>query len=293
MRHARCGNAARSPAMDGGRWGFDLARNGACAAKRVDHHVCESSHAMQHAIIGSKSQALNCDIRHCDSREEIPYGGVGTLPGLRPEAADIFERLDGLGLKQRDLAAVLGIEENKISKARKGERQFRAGEVLKAREWLEGIEARGGFHVVPDLPEVDPSTDYVPVEVLPTFGGMGGGGTGDGDSEIALIPRALIVDVLRGKPADFLLINVRGDSMEPDFRHGDQILVDRRDVSPSQPGPFALWDGEWGEYVVKNVERSRTGDVRIFSSNPKYSTEQAPAEQTRIIGRPVWFGRRL
>lgn len=209
---------------------------------------------------------------------------------LRPEVADIFARLDALHLTQRALASVLGIEENKISKVRKGERQFKAAELLKAQAWLAEAER------FPDG-EPDPSeaieTDYVPVEVLPTYAGMGGGGTGEGDREIALVPRALVVDILRGQPQDFLLINVRGDSMEPDFRHGDQLLVDRRDMSPAQPGPFALWDGEWGEYVVKNVERARSGEVRVFSSNPKYSTESAPAETTRIIGRPVWFGRRL
>lgn len=145
----------------------------------------------------------------------------------------------------------------------------------------------------PDQADTPAERDYVPVEVLPTFAGMGGGGTGDGDSEIALIPRALIEDVLRGRADDFLLINVRGDSMEPDFHHGDQLLVDKRDTSPAQPGPFALWDGDWGEYVVKNVERARSGEVRIFSSNGKYSAESAPSETTRIIGRPVWFGRRL
>ena len=135
--------------------------------------------------------------------------------------------------------------------------------------------------------------EYVEIEVLPTYAGMGGGGTGDDDGEIALIPRALVVDVLRGQPSDFLLINVRGDSMEPDFRHGDQILIDVRDKSPAQPGPFALWDGEWGEYVVKNVERLGGGEVRLFSSNPKYTGATVASEQTRIIGRPVWFGRRL
>jgi hypothetical protein len=144
----------------------------------------------------------------------------------------------------------------------------------------------------PDLPAPPADAAYVPIEVLPTYAGQGGGGTGDGDREIALIPRALIVDVLRGDPSDFLLVNVRGDSMEPDFHHGDQILVDCRDKSPSQPGPFALWDGEWGEYVVKNVERDGRS-YRIFSTNKKYTPALIEAEQTRIIGRPVWFGRRL
>lgn len=218
---------------------------------------------------------------------------VSTTAGLRPETADVFQRLDALDRTQRQLAGALGIEENKVSKVRSGERQFKAPELLAARRWLDEAERNASRGGRPDQPEPPPEQDYVPVEVLPTYAGMGGGGTGDGDRETALVPRALVVDILRGQPADFLLINVRGDSMEPDFRHGDQILVDRRDVSPAQPGPFALWDGEWGEYVVKNVERSRAGEVRIFSSNSKYSTEQAPAETTRIIGRPVWFGRRL
>ena len=144
-----------------------------------------------------------------------------------------------------------------------------------------------------DQPIPSEQVSYMEIEVLPTFAGMGGGGTGDGDREVALVPRALIEDILRGQPRDFLVINVRGDSMEPDFHHGDQLLIDVRDTSPAQPGVFALWDGEWGEYVVKNVERSRTGEVRIFSTNPKYTDELVQAETTKIIGRPVWFGRRL
>jgi len=144
-----------------------------------------------------------------------------------------------------------------------------------------------------ELPAGDPNSGYVSVEVLPTYAGMGGGGTGEGERQYALLPRTLIVDVLGGRPEDFILINTRGDSMVPDFHHDDQVLCDRRDTSPAQPGPFAIWDGDWGEYVLKNVERSTSGSVRIFSSNPKYREEVVPSEQTRIIGRPVWVGRRL
>lgn len=259
----------------------------------IDHGVGVSIHAERYAIIGSLSQAKSSDIRDCDIRTHVRHRRVAEIKTTQPEAREILEQLDRLELKQRELAGVLGLDENKLSKVRGGERRFTAGEVLKAREWLSEAEARGGFVVRADLPEADPSSDYESVEVLPTFGGAGGGGSGDGDPETALVPRVLIRDVLRGKPKDFLLINVRGDSMEPDFRHGDQILVDKRDHSPAQPGPFALWDGEWGEYVVKNVERSAVGAVRIFSSNSKYSASIVESDQTRIIGRPVWFGRRL
>jgi phage repressor protein C with HTH and peptisase S24 domain len=74
--------------------------------------------------------------------------------------------------------------------------------------------------------------------------------------------------------------------------HGDQLLIDRRDVNPRQPGAFALWydDG----YVVKNVEIiRRTGKLRIFSNNPAYSDDEADPSEVTIMGRPVWFARRL
>lgn len=275
--------------MHGGNGSLDQLRDSARAAKMMQDFLSVGAHAPDYAIIGTLSQGLSCDNRDCDIRSDVRNQ---RMAGIRPETAAIFERLDALDKTQAELAAVLGIDENKISKVRHGARQFRGHEPVKAIQWLDELERQAGRVDAGELiPQ--PDQDYVPVQVLPTYAGMGGGGTGEGDREIALVPRALVVDILRGKPEDFWLVNVRGDSMEPDFRHGDQILIDRRDTSPAQPGPFALWDGDWGEYVIKNVERARTGEVRIFSSNPKYTAESAPADGTSIIGRPVWFGRRL
>ncbi len=150
-----------------------------------------------------------------------------------------------------------------------------------------------GFMIDADLPLAPSGKSYLSVEVLPSFGGMGGGGTGEGDTSTALVSRELIEDVLRAKPEDLLLIDVRGDSNEPEFLHGDQILVDRRDVNPVQPGFFALWDGD--AYVVKLVERvpRKAGAYRIFSANSRYSEYEVSEDEIRIMGRPVWFARRL
>lgn len=145
----------------------------------------------------------------------------------------------------------------------------------------------------PDLPAPANDIDYVAVRVLPTYAGAGGGGTGEGDGETALVPRYLIEGELRGRAKDFELINVRGDSMEPIFRHGDQLLIDRRDRDPVQPGPFALFDGD--SYVVKLVEQmpGKRGWYRIFSANDRYSPSEVEETETTIMGRPVWFARRL
>lgn len=145
----------------------------------------------------------------------------------------------------------------------------------------------------PDLPDYDASSAYVDVAVIPSYAGAGGGGTGDGERMVAKLPRQLIEEELRGKATDFELIDVRGDSMMPDFHHGDQILIDKRDRNPRQPGPFVLWDEDG--YVVKLVERlpMRRGWYRIFSANDRYSPYELEETETTILGRPVWFARRL
>jgi phage repressor protein C with HTH and peptisase S24 domain len=250
-----------------------------------------------HAIIGTSPQAFSSDNRDCDSRRSVSNAGMASR-GItqQPEAAEIFHKLDDLGLKQRDLARALGLEENKISKTRGGERQFKAGEVAKARDWLTKMEqnrAAGIRAVEPDLPVLPNSAAYVPIDIMPTYAGMGGGGTGEGEVERALIPRYLVESVFRGRPSDFVVIRTRGDSMEPDFRHDDELLVDKRDTSPIQPGPFAVWDADDEAYVVKNVEKLAGGRFRIFSTNAKYTPTEVSREETHIIGRPVWYGRRL
>lgn len=81
--------------------------------------------------------------------------------------------------------------------------------------------------------------------------------------------------------------------MEPRFLHGDQILIDRRDRDPLQPGPFALWDGDG--YVIKLVERvpRKRGWYRVFSVNDIYTAYEIEEDESGIMGRPVWFARRL
>lgn len=181
-----------------------------------------------------------------------------------------------------------------VNRMVQGTRDISAREADQIRAYLAATGGTSRPHIgnTPDLPPAPSQIDYVEVEVLPTHAGMGGGGTGDGDRQTALMPRSLVEAELRARAADLLLINVRGDSMEPRFENGDQLLIDRRDVNPRQPGPFALWydDG----YVVKNVEIIRaTGKLRVFSSNPAYSDDMCDPNEVRIMGRPVWLGRRI
>ena len=141
-----------------------------------------------------------------------------------------------------------------------------------------------------------PPEGYVAVPTLEVKPGMGGGGYADEDlmGPPALFPDRLIAHELRGKPLDFLAVEVEGQSMEPVLMSGDQVLIDRRKLNPSQPGVFSLWDG-FG-LVVKWVERVHDSDppkLRVMSENKRFSEYEVLAEESQIIGRVVWFARRM
>lgn len=198
----------------------------------------------------------------------------------------IIDTLKRHGITHERIAEALGRDRTVATKLLAGTRRMQANEIAPLMELAARAEQDAG-----EAPQdAGLVRDYVPVEVLPTYAGMGGGGTGDAEITVAMLPRRLVEDELRAKATDLLVVAVRGNSMEPDFRHDDQLVIDKRDRNPVQPGPFALWDGDG--YVVKNVERKR-GKYRVFSSNKDYSADEYDPEEIKIIGRPVWYARRL
>lgn len=214
------------------------------------------------------------------------------------DTGKIIAELRRLKVPQQAIADAIGRDRTAATKLMGEKRSVKVSEVEPLMTLLRSYqEQEPHLGNTPDLPAADSQIEYVPVEVLPSFAGMGGGGSGEGDREVALLPRRLVYEELRAKPDDLLMINVRGDSMlDPSsgrgFAHGDQLVIDKRDCNPIQPGAFALWfdDG----YVIKNVERIRsTGKLRIFSNNPVYSDDEANPEDVVIMGRPVWFARRI
>lgn len=233
-------------------------------------------------MIAMQSQDLLCDNRFCAPLAIVAQGGMNK--------SDIRKLMSARGWRQVDLAEALGITQDKVNKSLAGVRQWRGDEVAKLFSLL-GAYDDSTQH--PEQPSIGHDDGYVEVPVLPSYAGMGGGGTGEGEQGVARLSRRLIEDELRGRPSDFELIDVRGDSMEPDFYHGDQILIDRRDRDPRQPGPFALWDDDG--YVVKLVERvpGKRGWYRVFSANTRYKEYEIEETEATIRGRPVWFARRL
>jgi len=90
------------------------------------------------------------------------------------------------------------------------------------------------------------------------------------------------------------LISISGDSMAPKLEHDDLVMLDSSQTSPSPPGIFILYDGVG--LVAKQIELIPNTDpqmLQIRSENPAYRTYQRRIDEVHIIGRVVWFGRRI
>lgn len=203
-------------------------------------------------------------------------------------AGELARRISGLAAEAGDPTRV---SQQVVSKYEKGDTKKAVGWHRFIVAALEGSDVESKEDPYLSTGVTDES---VSIALLPTYAGMGGGGTGDGDQGVISFSRDLIERELRAPPSSLLVMVAEGNSMLPDFQGGDQILVDTRRKSLAQPGAFCLWDGDG--HVIKYLEKVPDSDpakVRVVSANGLYEPRERLVEEINLIGRVIWFGRRV
>ncbi|BBC80835.1 MAG: LexA family transcriptional regulator [Acetobacter orientalis] len=244
-------------------------------------------------------------------------------------AEELERRMTLLGLTQKALARSAGVGDTYVRDILKGKSRNPGGEKLEriaailgctARDLLfplnttgAGARSRGARHETArnesehtppyaptaDQPEITQHLNppgYVAVPFISLKAGMGGGGYVEDQllGQPKFFEEEFVRGALRASPCDLRVIEVEGQSMEPMLQNGDMVLVDTRRTSIIEPGIFVLFDGDG--VVCKWVERAHDASepmVRIKSENTRFSPYCVPAEQVQIIGRVVWFARKL
>ncbi len=100
----------------------------------------------------------------------------------------------------------------------------------------------------------------------------------------------------KGNPDRMVLMKVCGDSMEPDIRHGDMVLVDQSKCQIYGHAIYAIGINE--EIYIKQVETLPGGTLVLRSRNPEYSPISVDlhgdlADSVRVIGRVIWCCREI
>lgn len=137
---------------------------------------------------------------------------------------------------------------------------------------------------------------YIPLYDVQVAAGGGRMGGGYAVNELAF-REEWIRSTLHVNPGDLSLVHVEGDSMEPDLRAGDIILIDHTDTTVRREGIYVVRMDD--ALLVKQVQRL-PGDVfKLMSRNTVYEPINIPVSAVQeggkysIIGRVVWACRRL
>lgn len=93
-------------------------------------------------------------------------------------------------------------------------------------------------------------------------------------------------------PQDKLaVIEVSGDSMEPNLYNGSHVMVDLTDVMPRDGKIYAIKNE--GGLVIKRVT-SAGSKITLHSDNAFYKPiELQNAKDIQIVGRVIWAGRKM
>ena len=92
------------------------------------------------------------------------------------------------------------------------------------------------------------------------------------------------------QPDRLSAIAVRGDSMEPTLRDGDEILVDTSLRTLRDGIHVVRLDGG---LLVKRLEVARPDRIALLSDNAAYRPIECSPDEVEVIGRVVWKGGRL
>lgn len=213
-----------------------------------------------------------------------------------PNFNSFFERLsvEGLITSQKKLATILGIDSSAISKAKKRNsvphswitklaKQFNLNP-----EWMES--GTGKIHL--NSPE-QIETEF---SVIPKVKARlsAGGGSFETESDIEGYYSFQKEWLLKkGNPLKMVLMDIFGNSMEPELRDGDTVLIDQSKNEILAGAMYAI--GVDDTVRVKRVEKLPDKLV-LISENNRYGPEYIKGDEinnVRILGKVIWICREI
>ncbi len=100
---------------------------------------------------------------------------------------------------------------------------------------------------------------------------------------------------LKTEPDQLLLMDYRGDAMDPTLRSGDLVLVDQAQSRFVEDGIYLLQIDRG--LTIKRIEQRVDGNIAIRGDNPSASREEILSvrelSKVKLVGRLVWVGKKI
>lgn len=211
--------------------------------------------------------------------------------------------MDSLGVDQSELSRRLGITPQAVNQWCKGitrpgnKRAQNLASALGVSLDELFADDGNGTPIKRPIPALDVSVIIPELDVAPQAGPGGEMPSLNGNGDHIVIAEWVLPAGFFGRPIQnaerLRLLEVRGDSMHPDYMAGDKVLVDISQRTPNPPGVYVLWDG-FG-LVLKQIELiigKSPPAILISSINKNYASYECLLNDVtiggRVIGRWDW-----
>lgn len=111
--------------------------------------------------------------------------------------------------------------------------------------------------------------------------------------QLVSFPEEWVRKVTGRNPRNLIMASAEGDSMEPTITDGDELLIDITDQRLADGKVYALSVN--GGLLVKRIQRSARGGLRLVSDNKNYDPEEISPDdpsEIQVIGQVIWWGHR-
>ncbi len=181
------------------------------------------------------------------------------------------------GKSKAGLAAAIGLEPPAISKILNGTRQIKAQEYISMRKYF-GLPVDGEASIKkmpPPLAVVaaPPAAHDLAERQAPPSEWM--------------IPPRILSSPASSSSEKTRIFKVNESVMEPDFRAGENVLVDLADRTPSPPGVFMISDGFGNMIRHCGLIEGSDQEVRISARDRQFQAQTLRLSDFLILGRVV------
>ena len=207
-----------------------------------------------------------------------------------------YQRLidEGIITSQRELASLLGVNGSAISQAKKRK--------VIPRAWVTEISEK--MNLTPEWIKTGNGEKYFDkfcdnkqmFEVVPKVQTRLSAGDGSFyvDQSISeYYPFQKLWLRKKGNPKNMVLMDIVGNSMEPELKNGDTVLVDRSKMKILAGAIYAV--GVEDTVLIKRVEKLPDKLV-LISDNEKYSPTYITGDdinRVRVLGKVIWICREI
>ncbi len=177
------------------------------------------------------------------------------------------------------LAKAISLEPPAISKILKGSRQIKAHEYVSMRRYF-GLPIDGEKSLGKD------SDGYVltPLSAHDELKDQ----SKDEDGSEWVIPADILGQRTQAPPDQVKIFQIQENTMEPEFRHGEHVVIDTSDTTPSPPGVFIVSDG-FG-YLIRQCEympQSNPPEIKVSAKDKSFHPQILKKGEFKIIGRVI------